>query len=183
MLTMTAVQNNYIDALRDEVTKCGGTLDCLIVAHNDCRLTPRLQRAFDDESAALLLTHQEDWDLTHGDLIDAIKWAIEEEHAGRILLVGDSSASVPAEWGNSDSPAEAVDSGNNVLLRRVRVAEAARAAAQGHFVAQLKELLTTPCIASRVSDGTLVVNGLFFRAETGAFAMFDTEDDTFRILG
>ena len=94
MISPVATKNRHIELLQSMAYDSNTTIDCLLVAHNNALLAERLEMAFSDKSAALLQVPQGNWDLKNGDLVQAIGWAIEECHVQRIVLVGDSSASV-----------------------------------------------------------------------------------------
>ncbi|MFT5526100.1 MAG: carbonic anhydrase, partial [Pirellulaceae bacterium] len=54
--------------------------------------------------------------------------------------------------------------------------------AQSRFSVQVRQMFQIPVVHSRCENGELATYGLFYRAESGLFLVYDFEQDNYRPL-
>lgn len=152
--------------------------ECLILTHNNPVLLSRLDEAIGDRLTILLDVPQHQWCLGHGDLQDSLVWAIQEAGIKHLMLVGDSSAGPKIQTTENMASSRR----NTDPLSHARAANACRKTAQDHFREQLNQFWECPRVGEAARSRNVQITGLFFRAEAGAFSIYDKETDSFALL-
>ena len=178
MISTVTIRNLHLDAISDLLEDGNCDYEYLVIAHQDMILESCLTSAFSGTKAAMYQVPQNIWNMEEEDLSEAIQWAVEIGKIKKIMLVGSSSATVPKEDSQSTDTNWGKSSERPSLTERVRNAVVARQGAQDHFLSQLQALLSVPELASRLSDGELTIDGVFYRAESELFTYFDEKTNS-----
>lgn len=164
-------------------------LEYVIIAHSDDRMINQLKQGFVDSSIAVISIPQSCWAMEHPPIDELMDWLVNELNVVRILLVGHSQGGSPAGdvevcgSGQLD-PASDTGSTNRIssILDRVKHAQSYVKQNEQHFLHQLACLKSLPSIEQHILKNQQIVQGLFYRAESGVFCYFDPATRQFRAL-
>ncbi len=170
--------NSYIEQLKEGDTSTVSQADYLVIAHTDDETLGMLKNALRDNRLAMLTIPQNEWDLTGEPEEEAVQWAIENFNVKGVLLVGHSLGGFPKD---EVQPESSVNQSRS-LLDRVREAQTNALKSEKHFVNQLRCLQSLPSVARKALRDSSYIQGLFFRAESGTFCLFDSTTGSFRAL-
>lgn len=173
--------NLHVQNLRQLVEKSERHISCAVFADDDPALLRQLREAFRKESGAIIPAPQILWGGGEYALQEAVVWSIEEAAITCLVIVGNSAAGGAVSEPTLTSQT-GLDEAEQGPLASARNAATKRRLAQEHFMQQVHGLLNTPEISVRLAKGTLTLQCLFYRAESGVFSAYDPWDGSFRAL-
>ena len=183
--------NPYIEQLRQSLQQTRPVaVDWLVLAHNDQQLLARLDEAFPDSALAVIALPQHHWQVEDESMTEVVEWAIRELGVKGVLLVGHSQSEEAEEsiklLGGKVKALTSNGTGSfsnaNPLLERIRKVQARATRLQQQLAIQLDKLSRMTLIQSRLLRRQLQLHGLFYRAESGVFYVYDEQRRDFRPL-
>jgi carbonic anhydrase len=176
--------NPHISALETALADAKKTIEFLVIAHNDPEMLSALSSAFAGESAVVLEISQNVWDFEGNQLPEAIEWALEVFDIRHLVLAGHTLAGGPLSRGSLTASAtnKSEQDSYGKLIAGARFNNVRNRPAKDRLALQVKQLLELPIVKNRCRNGELSVYGLLYRAESGLFMAYDTNQDTFKPL-
>ncbi len=189
--------NPYTEKLKAICARGISEADYLIIAHPDNRMLESLKQSLGGKKLVVMTVPQSSWAMEDESEQELVQWAIEELKVKNVLLVGHSQGGVPDEQvqffdtsstdrqsREDQTAATQPESANRIhsLLARVQNAQQGAFDCQQHFVEQLQYLLNLPAVVNHGKQNTALVQGLFYRAESGVFCSYDSKRQSFRAL-
>ncbi len=189
MLQAISTANIYIEQLRRSLQQVPDVnIDWLVFAHNDAQLLARLDQAFPESVLAVIVLPQNRWQMQEEMMADVITWAIRDVGVKGVLLVGHSQAQEPPEMikllGGKAAKAnkKPAKTSTNTLLQRIQKAQTQSADLQNQLATQVDRLSHMTLIQSKLIMNEMQLHGLFYRAESGLFYIYDQQHRGFRPL-
>lgn len=177
----TSESNLHLQRLKEVCMLTDVPISWVVFADDDPIMLRRLAGALRREAAVILPIPQVLWDEDAALLEDAILWLIGERGIGNLVLVGNSGASasmsepfVTGQPARRENPKE--------LFTQVHRAQRLKAQVEEHFARQVSSLLAVPEIDLAVARGAMKMHALYYRAESGVFAVYDPRTSSFRVL-
>lgn len=179
----TFQSNTYVESMYQLLDQHQGTVDCLIVAHNDPEMIRRLTEAMQDQALAVLPVSQADWDNN----LPAIIAAAVDSGIDHVLIAGHSNGIQLAEptLVNSGAPSTGKQlpaGGVNRVFTGACQTEYQLDASKKHFINQLSQLSESEELADLECSDEFRLNSIFFVANGGAFLRYNISDHTFTSL-
>jgi predicted esterase YcpF (UPF0227 family) len=181
--------NSHIDNLKNQLALTNTSqLDYLILAHPDQSMISQLQKVYQAQNVAIIGMAQNYWQMDSESMSELVQWVLSETSAKGILLVGHSQGGTPAETVQvctsgqislaNHQPSNRISS----FMDRVKNVQSCCKKNEEHFVAELNSLKDQVSVqGGRVTNPELV-QGLFYRAESGLFCAYDPEACQFEAL-
>lgn len=179
--------NQHIDSLKDQLNQIGSSqLDYLIIAHPDHQMLGQLKQAFEKSSIAVIALPQNFWCMEDTEVSELIDWAVGQLNVQGILLVGHSQGGTPKD-NLQVCPAGNIERNGasnrfNSLFEQVEASQQCVRENEKHFVNELKSLQKQKMIESGSLRKKDLLQGLFYRAESGVFCLYDLKNDAFQAL-
>lgn len=181
--------NSHIENLKQQLAEVEeGSLDYVIISHSDNRMINQLKEAFIESSIAVVSIPQNCWMMNDEPIAELMDAVVNDLNIGGILLVGHSQGGIPEDNIQvcTSGQVDKVQSGSTnritSLLDRVKHVQSCMKENEKHFLQQLECLKLTPAVQTSSLRSKNLVQGLFYRAESGVFCMYDSENQTFRAL-
>jgi carbonic anhydrase len=183
--------NSYIAQIRQQHATCNQVqIDWLVIAHNDERMLEQLDKAFPQNALAVIGLPQECWAVDEESIEEVVQWAVEDLRVQGVLLVGHSQGGAPqgrvqllGGKARSQSDREVASlAAPNSLIDQVRKTQALVERGEKHFQDQLEKLGNLSSIQHGLLRNQVKLQGLFYRAESGVFCLFDRRSRSFRAL-
>lgn len=173
--------NLHLQRMKEVCSQMDLPISWVVFADDDPIMLRRLAGALRREAAVILPIPQALWEVEGALVMDAIHWLIGRRESCNLVLVGNSAAGVPVS--------EPFVAGQSVrreitedLFTQVQRAQRLKAQVEEHFARQVRSLLAVPEIDLALARGTLRMHALYYRAESGVFAVYDPRESTFRVL-
>lgn len=184
--TATISANAYIENLKAQLDQVGSRkLDYLVIAHPDQRMLSQLQLAFEKSSVAVISVPQNCWVMDDDNMFELVNFALNETSAKRVLLVGSSQGGTPDEAVQvcPSGKVAAESQGSRLsLIERLNLAQACTRKNEAHFIEELQCLRNNVSLHNdRVASPDLV-QGIFYRVESGVFCAYDCDNNEFHAL-
>jgi hypothetical protein len=184
--TATIAVNQHIETLKSQLGQLASCqLDYLIIAHPDNHMIGQIKSAFQNKTFAILTLPQDCWAMEDEEVAGLADWAVNDLGVGGLLLVGHSQGGTPTHYVEvCPAAAESGASTNRIgsLVDRVKANEQCVRETEKHFIHELECLRTTPAIESRLLRDAKLVQGLFYRSESGTFCVYDGNTKSFQAL-
>lgn len=157
-------------------------LDYLVIAHPDQRMIGQLKDALNQQTMAVLAMPQNCWCMDDENATELFQWCIDELGIKTILLVGHSQGGTPEESIEVCMGSETSTNRIGSILDRISANQQQMKENEKHFVGQLDRLRQIPAVAKRQLRDKGLVQGLFYRAESGVFCHYEPESGKFCAL-
>ncbi len=181
-----SLPNPILEQLRQQIAEAGQSqIDWLVVAHDDTRMLHELEKAFANQSLAVVAIPQSYWAMNEETADEMLALAVNELQVNGILLVGHSQGGTPntrirvSPHANGDRTASQPATS---LMDRIRLAQEHVGRCEQHFAQQLELVGQQDSVAKSLADEKLTLQGLFYRAESGVFCVFNSQTQSFRAL-
>lgn len=180
--------NDHIENLKQQLTSTPiDQLDYIILAHSDVGMIRKLKHGFFNASVAVVSIPQSEWAMDDRSINDFVEWTLNELNVKTVLLAGHSLGGTPSDTvqvcrsGQLDSGS--VQNGPLVtFIERVQAAQQCCQENESHFLMQLEKLQNAPAVQTQFLRNKNLVQGLFFRAESGVFCLWNSEKSEFKPL-
>jgi hypothetical protein len=173
--------NLHLQRMKEACSQTEAPISWVVFADDEPVMLRRLAGALQREAAVILPIPQALWDAEDALLEDAILWLIRERGIGNLVLVGNSAAGVPvSEPFVAGQPLRRESTED--LFAQVHRAQRLKAQVEEHFARQVASLLAVPEIDLAVARCTMKMHALYYRAESGVFAVYDPRTISFRVL-
>ena len=190
MIKPATLSNNYqIENLKQQLAQTKNSkLDFVIVAHSDDRMISRLKEAFVDKSIAVLAIPQNCWAMDEDHTSELMDWLINKLDVSGILLVGHSKGGTPTDCvqvcnsGQIENVKNDSANGGGSILDRVRLVQSSLLENEKHFRREFENLIQISAVQSARLRKKGLVQGLFYRAESGVFCVYDSEKKELQAL-
>ena len=179
---------DFRDQLQDNDS---AEIDFLFIAHPDEYMVRRLQTSFSDRSMVITTIPQFTWDFGSDRFVD---WESGSYRFKSIVLVGSSQGGTPEQqvqvFGSTPHPAanggpSGLANGirpSNHLLQRAQQAVSLVKQNENHFIDQLAALSQNSIVEKLALRNPFILEGLFYRAESGLFCRLDPSSGEFQPL-
>ena len=187
MIVKSPTGNLFVERMRknllpEEIDQ----LEYVILTHTDNLMIRKLAEGFLENTVAIISVPQHSWDMQGSEADTFMEWLIHETEVARVILAGHSyggwpapqRGGMPAEISEPTGPPAFLNEQAETEFSYSRAWPRSRASEQ-HFVQQLKNLRSLPCLRNCSSD---LVQGVFYRAESNTFFYFDPKHHQFRTL-
>lgn len=165
-----------------------GELDYLVIAHTDSRMLQQIKTAFAGHLMAVVAIPQSLWAMGQDDVDELLDWAVNQLKVKYVLLVGHSLGGTPMSHiqvcNSSHSQNDQDSNGSRIsgVFQRVQQAQAEVKEAEDFFIQELECLKSVPSVQSACKKQPQLIQGLFYRSESGVFCAYDCQRKTFRAL-
>ena len=181
--------NTHIENLKQQLSKNElKQLEYVILAHTDNQMIDQLKEAFVDSSIAVIAMPQSCWVMDEEQMDELMDWLLNDLNVARVLLVGHSQGGNPngnvqvCSSGQVDPATNGPSNRITSILDRVKYGQSCVKQNEKHFLQELDCLKSLPSIKQHILRNQQIVQGLFYRAESGVFCHYDSSTRAFRAL-
>jgi carbonic anhydrase len=147
----------------------------------------QIHEAFAESHVGTVAVPPSCWMMNDESVSELVDWATGQRNVRGILLIGHSQGGTPADMvqlaaAGQTGTANGHGRGISSVLDRVQGAQANVRKNEEHFLQELDYLRQTPSVQHRLMQDPGLMQGLFYRAESGVFCVFDQTRHRFRSL-
>jgi hypothetical protein len=183
--------NPYINQIRRTLQQIRpASVDWLVLAHDDAYMLNQLDEAFPESVLAVIALSQHLWPREEERLAEALDWAIRELRVKGVMLVGHSQGGIPADpvrlLGGKARPVPGskatAGASSSSPLDPLKWAQSQSLSVQNYVEGQMERLSRLAGLEPHPARQQVPLHGLFYRAESGIFNVYDWRQRVFRPL-